>query len=243
MLPRPCACQEGMFVLLSGVMARVSQEHLDARRRQILQGAAQCFGRAGFHGTSMQDVFEETGLSPGAVYRYFSGKEALITAIAHEVLDQCGEAFDEAARQPCPPLPDEILTNSLSRVSKLLLFPPALVVHVWAETFRDERLAALMGEIYGRLSASWTEIVRGYQRSGVMPADVPPEHVARTLLACGQGFLVQRALFGPLDFSVLRNGLRALMSMAVPPPAPATPATSAATSAAAEAAEPGVAAR
>ena len=48
-------------------MARVSQEHLDARRRQILEGAARCFARDGFHSTTMQDILRETGLSAGAV--------------------------------------------------------------------------------------------------------------------------------------------------------------------------------
>ncbi|MGW9069182.1 helix-turn-helix domain-containing protein, partial [Streptomyces yangpuensis] len=54
-------------------MARVSQAHLDARRRQILDGATRCFTRNGFHATSMQDVLKEVDLSAGAVYRYFSG--------------------------------------------------------------------------------------------------------------------------------------------------------------------------
>ncbi|MBW8820389.1 MAG: helix-turn-helix transcriptional regulator, partial [Streptomyces sp.] len=67
-------------------MARVSQAHLDARRRQILDGAAVCFARNGFHATSMQDVLKEADLSAGAVYRYFSGKEELIGAIVGEVL-------------------------------------------------------------------------------------------------------------------------------------------------------------
>lgn len=77
-------------------MARVSQEHLDARRRQILDGAALCFARNGFHATSMQDVLKEVDLSAGAVYRYFSGKEELIAAIVTEVLQEVGDAFRTA---------------------------------------------------------------------------------------------------------------------------------------------------
>lgn len=80
-------------------MARVSQAHLDARRRQILDAAALCFARNGFHATSMQDVLKEADLSAGAVYRYFSGKEELIAAIVSEVLGEVRAAFDEAARQ------------------------------------------------------------------------------------------------------------------------------------------------
>ncbi|SCE42811.1 transcriptional regulator, TetR family [Streptomyces sp. DpondAA-F4a] len=86
-------------------MARVSQEHLDARRRQILTGAARCFARNGFHGTSMQDVLKEVGLSAGAVYRYFAGKDDLIAAIADEAFQYIRHAFSEAAEISPPPPP------------------------------------------------------------------------------------------------------------------------------------------
>ncbi len=85
-------------------MARVSQEHLDARRRQILDGAAVCFARNGFHATSMQDVLKAVDLSAGAVYRYFSGKEELIAAIAAEVLETVRDTLERSAREnPRPP--------------------------------------------------------------------------------------------------------------------------------------------
>src|SRR3569833_792948 len=63
-------------------MPRVSDDHLERRRQQILDAARRCFLRKGFHLTSMQDVFAESGLSAGAVYRYFKSKNEIITAIA-----------------------------------------------------------------------------------------------------------------------------------------------------------------
>src|ERR1700685_4704206 len=65
---------------------RITQEHLDARRRQILDAARRRFIKNGFHATSMQDVLTEADLSAGAVYRYFRGKEDIIAAIADEAL-------------------------------------------------------------------------------------------------------------------------------------------------------------
>jgi AcrR family transcriptional regulator len=56
-------------------------EYLEQRRRQILEAAAARFGDQGFHQTSMQDICEAAELSPGAVYRYFKGKEEIIDAI------------------------------------------------------------------------------------------------------------------------------------------------------------------
>ncbi len=95
-------------------MARVSQEHLEARRRQILDGAAVCFARNGFHATSMQDVLKEVDLSAGAVYRYFSGKEELIEAIASEVLETVRGTLEQAAQESPPPTPDVMVPRALA---------------------------------------------------------------------------------------------------------------------------------
>src|SRR5882762_4806896 len=65
-------------------MPKVSQEHRDARREQILAAARRCFLRDGFQATSMQDLFAESQLSSGSFYRYFTNKEDVILAIAEE---------------------------------------------------------------------------------------------------------------------------------------------------------------
>ncbi|GAA1914332.1 TetR/AcrR family transcriptional regulator [Streptomyces sodiiphilus] len=199
-------------------MARVSQEHLDARRRQILEGAIRCFARNGFHATSMQDVLRESGLSAGAVYRYFTGKDELITAIALHVFDRLEEAFTEAARLRPSPLPDEMagyLAGSVFAGGDPAL-PPELAVQAWAETLRDERLAQVLRGGFERLLGLWTEVVEDYQRRGLMPGDVPAGHVARTVLGTMQGFVIQRALFPGADPAVLADGLRGLTSMTRP---------------------------
>ncbi|MDX3579911.1 MULTISPECIES: TetR/AcrR family transcriptional regulator [unclassified Streptomyces] len=209
-------------------MARVSQAHLDARRRQILDGAAVCFARNGFHATSMQDVLKEVDLSAGAVYRYFSGKEELIAAIVGEVLGQVREAFEEEARPSPPPPPDVLVAAVLGRtlaarasltVDGRPAFP-RLVVQVWAETLRNEELSGVLSEGYGGVRESWARIVAAYQAAGMMRSDVSPDHVARTLIATVLGFVVQQSLFGPAPVEVLGDGLRALMSVS-PPPSPA----------------------
>jgi AcrR family transcriptional regulator len=202
-------------------MARVSQEHLDARRRQILDGAALCFARNGFHATSMQDVLKEVDLSAGAVYRYFSGKEELIGEIVAETLGSVREAFEEAARQSPPPPPDELVASVLGRTlaarESLVVDGrpafPRLVIQVWTETLRNEELAGLLREGYGSVRAAWGRIVEGYQEAGMMRADVPPDHVARTMIASVLGFIAQQSLFGPAPVEVLRDGLRALTGM------------------------------
>ncbi|MFD8107347.1 TetR/AcrR family transcriptional regulator [Streptomyces microflavus] len=200
-------------------MARVSQEHLDARRRQILDGAARCFARSGFHGTSMQDVLKEVGLSAGAVYRYFPGKEDIIVAITEETFATIRGAFAEASRMSPPPTPDVLLGGVLGRVLAGELHGlerrtfAALAVQLWSETLRDERLAVQLDEGYATMRAAWTKLVEAYRDAGILSGDVAADHVARTMIATAQGFIVQEALFGDVRPEVLADGLRGLMSM------------------------------
>jgi AcrR family transcriptional regulator len=63
-----------------GLVPKVPEQHLADRREQILQAALVCFASKGFHRTTMQDICTEAGLSAGAVYHYFAGKEEIIAA-------------------------------------------------------------------------------------------------------------------------------------------------------------------
>ncbi|MBD0421404.1 TetR/AcrR family transcriptional regulator [Streptomyces sp. TRM S81-3] len=202
-------------------MARVSQEHLDARRRQILDGAARCFARNGFHATSMQDVLKEVDLSAGAVYRYFSGKDELIAATVTEVLDSVQAMYERAALESPPPAPDVLIARTLTHMTQersAVLDTgewafPRLMIQVWTETLRNDELSALLRERFTKVRAAWVKVVVRYQEAGMMPDDVDPDAVARTLMATAQGFGAQYALFGPFPPEVLRAGVRGLLGM------------------------------
>ena len=53
-------------------------------RYRILAAALHCFAAKGFHGTSMQEVCTQADMSPGALYRHFPSKDAIIAAIAEQ---------------------------------------------------------------------------------------------------------------------------------------------------------------
>jgi AcrR family transcriptional regulator len=65
-------------------MPRVSQDHLDARRRQILDGSRVCFARFGYEGATVRRLEEATGLSRGAIFHHFRDKESLFLALAED---------------------------------------------------------------------------------------------------------------------------------------------------------------
>ncbi len=77
-------------------MPRVSQDHLDARRSQILDGARVCFARYGYEGATVRRLEEATGLSRGAIFHHFRDKESLFLALAE---DDAHRMADVVARE------------------------------------------------------------------------------------------------------------------------------------------------
>ncbi|MFK3937361.1 TetR/AcrR family transcriptional regulator [Alkalihalobacillus sp. NPDC078783] len=68
---------------------KVSQAHKEKRRNEIIAAAKTVFIRKGFERTTMHDVVEESGMSRGGVYQYFSSTEEMMRAL----MDQGEEAF------------------------------------------------------------------------------------------------------------------------------------------------------
>ena len=63
-------------------MPKVSAEHAEARKRQILEGAQRAFARHGYDGATVAKIEEETGLSRGAIFNYFGSKQDLFVELA-----------------------------------------------------------------------------------------------------------------------------------------------------------------
>ncbi len=61
-------------------MPRITPAHGQEVRERIVTAALRVFGERGFHGATMQDVVRESGLSVGAIYTYFKGKDDLFLA-------------------------------------------------------------------------------------------------------------------------------------------------------------------
>ncbi|EMB4337283.1 TetR/AcrR family transcriptional regulator [Citrobacter freundii] len=51
------------------------------RKEQVIEAAADCFRREGFHRSSMSDISAAAGMSSGHVYHYFESKEKIVETI------------------------------------------------------------------------------------------------------------------------------------------------------------------
>jgi AcrR family transcriptional regulator len=63
-------------------MPKVSEEHLEARRAEILEGARRAFAKHGYDGATVARLEQEIGLSRGAIFHYFASKLDLFVELA-----------------------------------------------------------------------------------------------------------------------------------------------------------------
>lgn len=75
-------------------------ERREAQTARILDAAKKCFVRSGFQGASMHEICREAEMSPGALYRYFPSKEAIIEAIAEADRTKDAALLSEALANP-----------------------------------------------------------------------------------------------------------------------------------------------
>src|SRR5215208_1501844 len=184
-------------------MPKVTEEHVEARRRQILSAALRCFAREGFHRTTMQDIFREADLSPGAVYSYFEGKDELIAAIIGATM---GFLVDSAAlfSEPLPEgrlrRPGEALAAvvegyrafELGTVEeRARIFP-----HLVGEQSRDPQLNAMVRAGIERLRDGFEALARAAQERGDLDPALDPEDFSRLPISLLQGLLLQLGVYG-----------------------------------------------
>jgi AcrR family transcriptional regulator len=72
-------------------MPKVSEEHLAARRAQILEGSRRAFAEHGYEGATVARLEEATGLSRGAIFHYFENKNDLFVELAMEMNTRFGD--------------------------------------------------------------------------------------------------------------------------------------------------------
>ena len=98
----------GKFVIGRGV------SQLDDTKNRIIFAAIKAVRKYGLEGARIQNISELAGLSPGALYRYFDGKDDLMVACFTYVDKQAATIFDHISLDP-----EEIARDPLGAVRKL----------------------------------------------------------------------------------------------------------------------------
>ncbi len=76
---------------------------------RILKSAKEQFREKGFQGASLKEICRDAGITTGALYKRYKGKEDLFYAVVKETLDAIDEVIETRSRVPVTELSDEEL--------------------------------------------------------------------------------------------------------------------------------------
>jgi TetR/AcrR family transcriptional repressor of uid operon len=190
-------------------MPKVLPEYLEQRRQHILDAAAACFTREGFHRTSMADICAEADMSPGAVYRYFRSKEEIIQAMCAR-----GHQQDEDVMRNVMQLGGTL--DILDELARIYLQGVedhefcAMSIELLSESRRDPVVLGSLREGNGAVLALLTEIARAAKERGEIDPAVAPESVANVLMALYLGLIWQKVIDPSLDTSAYAAAVKSL---------------------------------
>jgi len=200
-------------------MPRITEERREARREQILDAARACLLEHGLEAVSMEMIIARSGMSTGAVYRYFKGKDEIIGAAVAASASEIGGAVapilvNASTRVPSR-LVEELLAawvdysrSGVGAAAGIDRMPAAL--HGWSYAQTDPELKAVLRASLRGFREACVPIIKQWQADGVVATGVEPDAVAQLLLSISLGFVAQRSLTGDADVRAHADALAAL---------------------------------
>jgi AcrR family transcriptional regulator len=196
-------------------LAKVSDAHLEARRRSILDAATRVFSQKGVELATMAEVAAEAGISPGAIYRYFENKEEL----AHGCMNAKAEAIDGQWEHVDETTPDPLgAFHELARATLSILNEPEARVDTQL-AIEQFLVVARSSEGTGMDHDSSKKVVDGIalrlkhaKERGQLPADVEPYDLAAALMSFYWGARLLRMADPGMNTDAQLEALRVVMA-------------------------------
>jgi AcrR family transcriptional regulator len=183
-------------------MPRVTAAHEQEVRERIVVAALRVFGERGFHGATIADVVRASGLSVGAIYTYFKGKDDLFLATCDLA---SGRGFGElAARLPAGRTVAEKLAIAIG-----FYFDTAedavdggpgnadFLLQAWAQADAEPAAREMLRRRREQLVLAGEVLLQDGIARGELPRWTDAGLVARAYTTLLDGFLLARAEQGP----------------------------------------------
>ena len=178
-------------------------------RDRLIEVAAAAFAEAGIEATSLRDIAARAGLTKGAIYGIFDGKDDLVLAVVRARLPQRQPVFKRG-----PPLREQlaIFAESIIAISPALHAQSKLSIEFELYLMTHPDLRRRMGGGYSKGHERLEEELHGAFDPNELPLD--PRGFA-ILLSCLAGGVIHRRAVIP---DVMTDQLVVDMFMALAPP-------------------------
>ena len=182
-------------------MPKVTEAHRAARRDEIVAAALRCFAAKGYHRTSMADVIEESGLSAGAIYGYFTGKQELFAAVAGRILEARQGELEQQRALGEPLAPGRVMATLIDGMRREPF--GHVIVQLWAEAAIDPEIGELVQSVLQRVRETVRQRLVEWASAEPGRVDGDPgewaTRVTPVMVGIAPGFMIQRAIVPGFD--------------------------------------------
>jgi AcrR family transcriptional regulator len=194
-------------------MPKVTQEHSDARRQQIIDAAYRCFAQKGFHKASIRDICAEAGLSAGAIYTYFKSKEDIVEASFAFDYQRSLPLFDNAAKAP----------DSMAAIDGLIdvffaglqsaaeIGADRVNIQGWGEALVNPKLMTPLRETMRDFPMMLARLIRRAQKAGDINPKIDADAVGQVIVSTYLGLYLQKAFIPELNVKKYRAVVHAVL--------------------------------
>jgi AcrR family transcriptional regulator len=186
-------------------MSRVTQAHVEARTDSIVHAAMKSFVDKGIDAATVQDIATEAGISAGAIYRYFPGKEQVLKGVLEHFHEENRQMFAQARAGSSSPLEAlrragfMALENHSNKESCALWMEMSLAS--WRYGLTEERI-----DCWTDVGDQIEELVREAQAEGELEQSLDPHDLAMLFLATVKGMMaLSFELNGSADVSLFKR--------------------------------------
>jgi AcrR family transcriptional regulator len=159
------------------------------RRRQLLDAALPCFARSGYRGTTTAELAEAAGVTPPILYRHFTGKLDLFTALLDEAAARTVESWRaRLAGIDAPGRRRSALVGAVSR--DWTSADQRLLVRAMSEAEGDAVIAARAQRCLRRIRSFVAGELEALAVAGFVRSDTAPRELARRLISAAVGEVV-----------------------------------------------------
>jgi AcrR family transcriptional regulator len=173
---------------------RMTREQSRAKTRERMLAAARVvFARSGFHGASVEEIASEAGLSTGALYSNFEGKEDLFLVLMEREIDEHAREVAAAVRANASVAERAAggarqWMTTIEREPELLL----LFMEFWAYGVRDPAVRPKVAERFAQVRRTLTELIVDGVRDFDLELAIPAEQLAIAIDALADGIARQK---------------------------------------------------
>jgi len=183
----------------------VKHEPADVRRLQLFNAALEICAEKGYPATRVDDIASAAGLSKGALYHHFKGKQDLFIQLFVFMMDEMEREMMTVLESMTSA--SEAFRHLNEVYAEMVQVHPAMIrgmLDFYMSNYRDDEVRKIFIGFYEQLAELLTRFIQRGIDQGEFRQDIDAEEITWTYLTAGDGLLFLHFYFHQEDLGVQR---------------------------------------